>query len=214
MHTEITNELLEDDEDNDKGKVKTNKRTEHVFQALQYLRKLCNHPVLVLNENHPEYKKILEETRKQKKDLTDISYSPKMQALRQLLMECGIGIDNGNNGDDLTELSTAESSNSQGALSKGSSSAGHRVLIFAQLKSVLDIIEHNLFKKYMPSVTYLRMDGSVESSRRQDLVNTFNSDPTIDVLLLTTKVGGLGLNLTGADTVIFVEHDWNPQAGS
>ena len=38
----------------------------------------------------------------------------------------------------------------------------------------------------------------------------FNSDPSIDVLLLTTHVGGLGLNLTGADTVIFIEHDWNP----
>lgn len=39
---------------------------------------------------------------------------------------------------------------------------------------------------------------------------SFNNDPSIDVLLLTTHVGGLGLNLTGADTVIFVEHDWNP----
>ena len=38
----------------------------------------------------------------------------------------------------------------------------------------------------------------------------FNNDPSIDMLLLTTHVGGLGLNLTGADTVIFVEHDWNP----
>lgn len=38
----------------------------------------------------------------------------------------------------------------------------------------------------------------------------FNNDPSIDILLLTTHVGGLGLNLTGADTVIFVEHDWNP----
>jgi TATA-binding protein-associated factor len=38
----------------------------------------------------------------------------------------------------------------------------------------------------------------------------FNNDPSIDVLLLTTHVGGLGLNLTGADTVIFFEHDWNP----
>jgi len=38
----------------------------------------------------------------------------------------------------------------------------------------------------------------------------FNDDPSIDVLLLTTHVGGLGLNLTGADTVIFIEHDWNP----
>ena len=38
----------------------------------------------------------------------------------------------------------------------------------------------------------------------------FNNDPSIDVLLLTTHVGGLGLNLTGTDTVVFVEHDWNP----
>jgi len=38
----------------------------------------------------------------------------------------------------------------------------------------------------------------------------FNNDPSIDVLLLTTHVGGLGLNLTGADTVVFIEHDWNP----
>ena len=38
----------------------------------------------------------------------------------------------------------------------------------------------------------------------------FNMDPSIDLLLLTTHVGGLGLNLTGADTVVFFEHDWNP----
>ena len=42
------------------------------------------------------------------------------------------------------------------------------------------------------------------------LLCRFNNDPSIDVLLLTTHVGGLGLNLTGADTVIFFEHDWNP----
>ena len=42
------------------------------------------------------------------------------------------------------------------------------------------------------------------------IYHRFNNDPSIDCLLLTTHVGGLGLNLTGADTVIFVEHDWNP----
>ncbi len=42
------------------------------------------------------------------------------------------------------------------------------------------------------------------------LPHRFNDDPSVDVLLLTTHVGGLGLNLTGADTVIFFEHDWNP----
>jgi len=62
----------------------------------------------------------------------------------------------------------------------------------------------------MPSVTYMRLDGNTEPGKRHAVVQTFNSDPSIDVLLLTTHVGGLGLTLTGADTVIFVEHDWNP----
>jgi ERCC4-related helicase len=73
------------------------------------------------------------------------------------------------------------------------------------------MVQNDVLKKMLPSVQYLRMDGSVDASRRQDIVNKFNSDPSYDVLLLTTSVGGLGLNLTGADTVIFVEHDWNPQ---
>lgn len=75
---------------------------------------------------------------------------------------------------------------------------------------MLDIIENDLFKKHMPGVTYLRLDGSIPPGQRHAVVTRFNSDPSIDVLLLTTQVGGLGLNLTGADTVIFVEHDWNP----
>ena len=62
----------------------------------------------------------------------------------------------------------------------------------------------------MPHVTYLRLDGSVPPAMRHSIVSRFNADPSIDLLLLSTSVGGLGLNLTGADTVIFVEHDWNP----
>lgn len=75
---------------------------------------------------------------------------------------------------------------------------------------MLDIVENDLFRKLMPSVTYMRLDGSTDVSKRHAVVQTFNADPSIDVLLLTTHVGGLGLNLTSADTVIFVEHDWNP----
>lgn len=78
------------------------------------------------------------------------------------------------------------------------------------MKQMLDIIETDLFKQLMPSVTYMRLDGGTDASKRHAIVQTFNSDPSIDCLLLTTHVGGLGLTLTGADTVIFVEHDWNP----
>lgn len=73
------------------------------------------------------------------------------------------------------------------------------------------MVQTSVLQKMLPSVQYMRLDGSVDASKRQDIVNKFNSDPSYDVLLLTTSVGGLGLNLTGADTVIFVEHDWNPQ---
>lgn len=54
----------------------------------------------------------------------------------------------------------------------------------------------------MPNVSYLRLDGSVPVSQRFSLVNRFNTDPSIDTLIMTTQVGGLGLNLTGADTVL------------
>ena len=84
----------------------------------------------------------------------------------------------------------------------------HRVLIFAQRKVTLDIIESLLLG---PSgISYLRLDGAVAPKERFGLVQQFNSDPTVDVMLLTTAVGGLGLNLTAADTVVFYEHDWNP----
>jgi TATA-binding protein-associated factor len=86
----------------------------------------------------------------------------------------------------------------------------HRVLIFCQMKQMLDIIETDLFKALMPTVTYMRLDGTTDLTKRHAIVETFNADPSIDCLLLTTHVGGLGLTLTGADTVIFVEHDWNP----
>lgn len=57
------------------------------------------------------------------------------------------------------------------------------------------------YRAHLPTVTYLRLDGSVPAGDRHDLVYKFNTDPSIDLLLLTTHVGGLGLNLTGADTV-------------
>ncbi|XP_061692379.1 TATA-binding protein-associated factor 172 [Syngnathoides biaculeatus] len=167
------------------------KATGHVFQALQYLRKLCNHPSLVLTPQHPEYKRITDQLSGQNSNLRDIQHAPKLSALKQLLLDCGLG---GGGSEGTTEAVVAQ----------------HRVLVFCQLKSMLDIVEHDLLKPKMPTVTYLRLDGSVQAGLRHSIVSRFNNDPSIDLLLLTTHVGGLGLNLTGADTVVFVEHDWNP----
>lgn len=167
----------------------------HVFQALQYMRKLCNHPALVLSPSHPHMSSVKELLVRTNTSLKSIDHSPKLLSLRTLLWECGIGTN------DSPEFKTSEGE---------PVIAQHRALVFCQLKDMLDIVELELLKKFMPLVTYMRLDGSTDPRDRQLIVRKFNEDPSIDLLLLTTKVGGLGLNLTGADTVIFVEHDWNP----
>lgn len=177
---------------------------QHVFQSLQYLRKLCNHPSLILKTNRDAVIEALAKVNCKISSLNNIQHAPKLLALRQLLTDCGIGGSPSVTGES-GKIDPAES------LSESSSAfSQHRALIFCQMKQMLDIIENDLFKQYMPSVTYMRLDGGTDPNKRHAIVQTFNSDPSIDCLLLTTHVGGLGLTLTGADTVIFVEHDWNP----
>ncbi|XP_076386419.1 SWI/SNF-related, matrix-associated actin-dependent regulator of chromatin, subfamily a, containing DEAD/H box 1 isoform X2 [Megachile rotundata] len=84
---------------------------------------------------------------------------------------------------------------------------GHRVLIFSQFTMVLDILEEYLTIR---GQKYLRMDGSTPVSDRQDLINQYTEDESINVFLLSTKAGGLGINLTVADTVIIHDIDFNP----
>lgn len=85
---------------------------------------------------------------------------------------------------------------------------GHKTLLFAQHRIMLDILER--FVKDMGGINYLRMDGNTSIKDRQTLVDRFNKNPDLHVFLLTTKVGGLGVNLTGADRVIIYDPDWNP----
>ncbi|KAM0721160.1 hypothetical protein Q7P37_003447 [Cladosporium fusiforme] len=85
---------------------------------------------------------------------------------------------------------------------------GHKTLLFAQHRIMLDILQE--FVQAMPGFQYRRMDGNTSIKDRQDLVDEFNNDPDIHVFLLTTKVGGLGVNLTGANRVIIFDPDWNP----
>ena len=85
---------------------------------------------------------------------------------------------------------------------------GHKTLLFAQQKIVLDILEK--FINSLGGFKYRRMDGDSQIEHRQGLVDEFNHSPDLHVFLLTTKVGGLGVNLTGADRVIIFDPDWNP----
>ncbi|KAL0324060.1 UNVERIFIED_CONTAM: TATA-binding protein-associated factor BTAF1 [Sesamum calycinum] len=135
------------------------KASSHVFQALQYLLKLCSHPLLVVGEKIPDsllpmLSEVVPANSDIAAELHKIHHSPKLVALQEIMEECGIGVD---------------ASSSEGTITVGQ----HRVLIFAQHKALLDIIEKDLFQAHM-------------------------------------KNWWLGLNLTSADTLVFMEHDWNP----
>lgn len=84
---------------------------------------------------------------------------------------------------------------------------GHRALIFTQMTKMLDILEQFL---NIHGHRYLRLDGTTKVEQRQILTDRFNNDDRILVFILSSRSGGLGINLTGADTVIFYDLDWNP----
>lgn len=86
--------------------------------------------------------------------------------------------------------------------------SGHRVLIFFQMTNVMDIFEDYL---KMKTFTYLRLDGSTKADERTSMLKIFNRpvDPPF-LFMLSTRAGGLGLNLQTADTVIIFDSDWNP----
>ncbi|GEQ71302.1 hypothetical protein JCM33374_g4984 [Metschnikowia sp. JCM 33374] len=157
----------------------------NVLMGVDMLRKICNHPDLVDRD-------LL--SKKKNYHYGEISKSGKMVVLRNLLQLW--------------------------------QSQGHRTLLFCQTKQMLDILEK--FVGHLPTIAheeakgedaephqkrhfnYLRMDGSTPIVKRQQLVDTFNNNTYYHVFLLTTKVGGLGVNLTGADRVIIFDPDWNP----
>ncbi|RYO23160.1 Lymphoid-specific helicase [Alternaria tenuissima] len=91
-------------------------------------------------------------------------------------------------------------------------SRGHKVLIFSQFTTTLDLIGHYLDLR---SWNYARIDGSVAQTDRQDQILAFNkpssSKEAADIFILSTRAGGQGINLAAADTVILFDSDWNPQ---
>jgi TATA-binding protein-associated factor len=154
---------------------------QHVFKSIMYTRKLCTHPRLVQDDKSSDWREAM--ANYGRASLDELKVSDKMLALKQLLEELDVG---------------------------GGGESRHRCLIFAQLKQTLDIIQNDVLGRNLPNLSFKRLDGDVPPNDRFALQKMFNSDTSIDLLLLQTSVGGLGLNLTGADTVIFVEHDWNP----
>ncbi|CAD6187908.1 unnamed protein product [Caenorhabditis auriculariae] len=83
----------------------------------------------------------------------------------------------------------------------------HRCLIFTQMSRMLDVLQ--AFLSYH-GYQYFRLDGTTGIEQRQAMMERFNADPKIFCFILSTRSGGVGVNLTGADTVIFYDSDWNP----
>ena len=195
-----------------------------ILRILLFLRLICTHPSLIDPKQHQHTNNTSQQAK------YTLSSSGKFAALFNLLRDCGVNSDSllaGDQDDSLllegdTEGDADSSIEDMGVslesvdvpLSSpqlpGIVSHRPKCLIFAQFSQTLDAIENFLFKPHMPSLKYLRLDGSVPSEDRVDVANRFNSDSSISVLLLTTRVGSLGLNLTGASIVVFMEHDFNP----
>lgn len=86
---------------------------------------------------------------------------------------------------------------------------GHKVLIFSQMTLMLDILMDYCYYKKFP---FSRLDGTMAYAEREENMRNFNTDPNVFIFLVSTRAGGLGINLTAADTVIIYDSDWNPQA--
>lgn len=92
-------------------------------------------------------------------------------------------------------------------LLKGYQASGRKVLIFSQFTQVLDILQAVLKQL---KTRYLLLTGATAVDLRQTLVDEFTEDDTIPIFLLSTKAGGMGINLTAASVVIMFDQDWNP----
>jgi len=174
------------------------------LKALLFLRLLCTHPVLV-------ERSLTGSKDNELSSAYDIEMSGKFLALAELLRACGIhndeitGADNDSSllycaqdddDEDANDLSNllnptdGDTLENQSAMNKQSTSTS-KCLVFAQFTQSLDAVEQLLVKRHMPSLRYLRLDGRVPAAKRTALVDAFNNDPSVKLMLLTTRVGGM-----------------------
>lgn len=172
------------------------------FKLLLLLRLVCTHPALIVGTK--------EGVTSLSSSGSDLELSGKIQALVQLLREAGIYEDNLSAADNDRSLLFCDSEDSSPGIDnpaldcfevelsdRKATPGSTKCIIFAQFCRSLDVVEQLVLTRQMPGVKYLRLDGQVPIERRADIAKTFNCDPEIRVLLATTRVGGLGLNLTG-----------------
>eukprot|EP00980_Cylindrotheca_fusiformis_P017502 scaffold5490_cov125-Cylindrotheca_fusiformis.AAC.19 len=158
--------------------------------AITMLRKICNHPDLVCPPGKSSFDTFLANGSIDENDFND--YSDDEGSIDE-------------------EESLVERSGKLEVLAKILPlwhKQGHRVLIFCQWKKMLNIIQRFMMLK---GWKFGRLDGNTNVGSRQRLVDSFNGDDSYFAMLCTTRTGGVGLNLTGADRIILYDPDWNPQ---
>ncbi|XRB22564.1 TATA-binding protein-associated factor [Pseudoscourfieldia marina] len=179
-----------------------------VLTGLSMLRALCTSPSIAYDARDAGHVEALRRCGLSPSDLGRIQdaegckkmleHAPKIEALATLL----------------SSVTDVEVNGDEVAVPEGGRQ--RQVLVFAQFRKTLDLVERLLLDSttglFRGALSHLRLDGSMNPTERSRAVKRFTGDPSISLLLLTTKVGGLGLNLTCADTVIFLEHDYNPMA--
>ena len=153
------------------------------LSVIDKLRKVCDHPYLLDNID----KKI--KTCNEKDEM--INQSGKLIALEELLISLGF-----------------ESAKQKSLIN--SSSYENKLLIFTQMTKMCTLLE--IFFEYkFPGLKVLTLTGDTKNKeKRGNIVDNFNNDPSVNVLILTINIGGVGLNLTSANVVIMYDHSWNP----
>lgn len=157
------------------------------FSAMNNLRKICNHPSLLYKTSSVNGKRHIESIKNVNNDEED--------------------------DDDCLNPNMSYHWNDSGKLIVLSRllplwyQQGNKVLLFSQTRAMLDLIE--IMIKEM-QFRYLRLDGTTSIQSRASLIDNFNNEKEIFIMLLTTRTGGLGISLTSANRVVLVDPDWNP----
>ncbi|CAH8512896.1 unnamed protein product [Dicrocoelium dendriticum] len=165
----------------------------NVFEALILLRKLCNHPDLVTGGPRDRFESAEATSAAEAGDLDPAC----LQRFSWTRFGCPLRS---------SKMIVVSS------LLRSWSAQGHKVLLFSQSRRMLTLLERLIVTL---GLSYLRMDGSTPVGQRASLIEQF-SRPTepgyssVNVFLLTTRVGGLGINLTAASRVLIYDPDWNP----
>ena len=162
----------------------SNINNKNTLALIDKLRKICNHPSLLGNQQ--------ENNININNENFILNNSGKFNALEELLISLGFeNYESHNNNNNNTTIYE------------------NKVLIFTQFKQMIYLISTFLKKKF-PSIFTIQLTSDVKPKERSNIVLKFNNDPTINIMILTTSIGGLGLNLTAANIVIMYDHNWNP----